>query len=137
METYRTWVRLFELLKYYAWIVDRFHISTVVYQTNHGQRYDFSWLEERLLPLGFGIIFCTGSKESFSQAREERLKTSGKPEQYEDLSYFIREQEEFRKVISKSTLPHLEVDISENDIDQACDTIADWLVEKDLLGYYT
>ena len=30
METYRTWVRLFDLQRYYSWIVDRFHISTAV-----------------------------------------------------------------------------------------------------------
>jgi hypothetical protein len=29
MENYRTWVRLFELQRYYSWIVDRFHISTL------------------------------------------------------------------------------------------------------------
>lgn len=28
METYYTWPRLFELLQYYSWIVDRFLIST-------------------------------------------------------------------------------------------------------------
>ena len=32
METYATWVRLFELQRYYSWIVDRFHISTRAYQ---------------------------------------------------------------------------------------------------------
>src|SRR6185503_9896358 len=32
METYATWARMFELQKYYSWIVDRFHISTQAYQ---------------------------------------------------------------------------------------------------------
>jgi len=32
IETYQTWVRLFELLQYYSWIVDRFHVSTRAYQ---------------------------------------------------------------------------------------------------------
>ncbi len=135
METYRTWVRLFELLKYYSWIVDRFHISTIVHQAGRGYRYDFNWLEERLLSLRFGVIFCTRSKESFSQAREQRLKATGKPDQYEDLGQFIREQEEFRKVISASSLPHLELDVSDDDVDRACNTVADWVSEKDLLGY--
>src|SRR5574340_972826 len=48
METYRTWVRLFELQRYYSWIIDRFHISTMVYQqTVYHTTYDFSWLEHR------------------------------------------------------------------------------------------
>ena len=57
---YRTWVRLFELLRYYSWIVDRFHISTRAYQLQaYGRACDFRWLEERLLPLGFHLVFCT------------------------------------------------------------------------------
>ncbi len=31
METYATWVRMFELQKYYSLIIDRFHISTRAY----------------------------------------------------------------------------------------------------------
>ena len=60
METYATWARLFELQRYYSWIVDRFHVSTIVYQRRaHGREYDFRWLEERLLPLGFRLVLCT------------------------------------------------------------------------------
>src|SRR5512143_4015138 len=52
LETYRTWARMFELQKYYSWIVDRFHISTQAYQKQrHGKDYDFGWLEGRLVPL--------------------------------------------------------------------------------------
>jgi len=43
METYHTWVRLFELQKYYSWIIDRFHISTRMYQLlERGKDYDFT-----------------------------------------------------------------------------------------------
>lgn len=136
-ETYQTWARLFELLKYYSWIIDRFHISTIVYQARLGRNYDFKWLEERLLPLGFCIIFCTRTRPSFQRAREERLKVSGEPKQYDNLKVFVDEQAEFRKVISKSLLPHLEVDVSNDDVELACDKIADWLKENDLLRLST
>jgi hypothetical protein len=44
METYVTWLRLFELQKYYSWIVDRFHISTRACQLQtYGKDYDFRW----------------------------------------------------------------------------------------------
>jgi hypothetical protein len=135
LETYQAWIRLFELLKYYSWIVDRFHISTIVYQARLGRDYDFGWLEERLLPLGFCIIFCTRSSASFQRAREERLKVSGEPKQYDNLKVFVDEQAEFRKVISRSRLPHLEVDVSNDDLELTCETIADWLQEKDLLAF--
>jgi len=128
METYQTWVRLFELNRYYSWVVDRFHISTQMVQLlTNGKRYDFRWLEERLLPLNFRLIFCTRSPESFAAAREERLKVSGNPRQYDDLELFKREQEVLEELVSRSLLPVLRLDISDNDVPRAVDTIVDWM----------
>ncbi len=128
METYRTWLRLFELLRYYSWIVDRFHISTRAYQLQaHGRDHDFAWLETRLAALGFRLVFCTRSAESFAQARDERLQVSGNPDQYKDLGQFVQEQRLFRKLVEESALPKLEVDVSNNDVDRATAEIADWL----------
>ncbi len=128
METYRTWVRLFELLRYYSWIVDRFHISTRMFQLQmRGVDYDFRWLEERLLPLGFRLVFCTRTPESFAAARAERLKVSGNPAQYDDLEHFIAEQALLRRLVGESLLPRLELDISDNNVARAADRIADWL----------
>lgn len=130
METYATWVRLFELQRYYSWIVDRFHISTRAYQyQKYGRDYDFHWLEERLLPLGFHLVLCTRTPESFEAARAERLKVSGNPSQYDDLSPFVAEQEVMRRMVSESILPHLELDVSNNDIAAAVEGIADWMTE--------
>jgi hypothetical protein len=135
METYRTWARLFELLKYYSWIVDRFHVSTILYQKRQGRAYDFRWLEERLLPLGFALVQCVRRPETFARARQERLAVSGNPGQYRDLEPFIHEQGEMRPAIAASLLPHLEVDVSDDDIPAACERIADWLQERKLLGF--
>jgi hypothetical protein len=130
METYRTWVRLFELLRYYSWIVDRFHLSTTLYQLQvHNVRYDFGWLEERLDRLNFRLVFCTRSPESFAGARDRRLGVSGNPGQYSDLSRFVNEQETLRQLIGESRLPVVEVDVSDNDVDRATELIADWLEE--------
>lgn len=130
METFHTWARLFELLRYYSWIIDRFHISTRAYQIeNHEKDYNFNWLEQRLETLGFRLIFLTRSPESFPTARETRLKISGNPTQYDDLQAFIREQDLMRSLIQESILPVLEVDISDNDQDKAAEKIADWLEE--------
>ncbi len=128
METYSTWVRLFELQRYYSWIVDRFHISTIACQlTERGKQYDFRWLEERLLPLGFRIVLCTRDPATFAEARGERLKVSGKPSQYDDLSPFLREQELMRSLVASSILPSLSLEISDRTPLQAADAIADWL----------
>ena len=93
----------------------------------YNKDYDFHWLEERLLPLNFRVVFCTRSPESFEAARQERLKVSGNPAQYDDLSLFIREQELMRELIGKSLLPSLILDISDNNIPAAVEQIADWL----------
>jgi hypothetical protein len=130
METYRTWVRLFELQRYYSWIVDRFHISTRMYQLMaHGKDYDFRWLEERLLPLGYRLIFLTRSAESFAEARKERLKVSGNPRQYDDLEKFVQEQTLLRRLVAESSLPCFEFDISDNNTPAAVESIADWMEE--------
>ena len=128
MEVYRTWLRLFELLPYYSWIVDRFHVSTAVYQRRvHGTEVDFRWLEEGLLRLGFHVVFCRRSPESFAAARARRLEVSGNPAQYDDLGRFIREQEEFDAALSRSTLPLFSLDVSDSDVAGAAEKVADWL----------
>jgi hypothetical protein len=128
METYATWARLFELQRYYSWIIDRFHISTIVYQRrSHGREFDFRWLEERLLPLGFRLVLCTRSPESFTQARAERLKVSGNPGQYDDLAPFIAEQDEMRFEVGRSLLPSFELDVSDDDVAGAAERVASWL----------
>jgi len=134
METYATWVRLFELQKYYSWIVDRFHISTRMYQLmNFGHDYDFRWLEQRLAPLGFRIVFLERNPESFASAREERLKVSGNPSQYDDLNKFIDEQNVINRLVAESCLPGLELDISDNDVPRAVDKIAAWMEQTGAL----
>jgi hypothetical protein len=122
---------MFELQRYYSWIVDRFHISTRAYQQQtYNKEYDFHWLEEKLLPLNFRIVFCMRSPESFGAAREVRLKVSGNPAQYNDLTPFIREQELMRELIAKSMLPNLTLDISDNNIPVAVERVADWLEQS-------
>jgi hypothetical protein len=128
METYRTWVRLLELLPHYSWIIDRFHISTRAHQLDHYRTdHDFGWLERRLQPIGFHLVFCTRDPETFASARDERLKVSGSPRQYDDLSLFVREQEQMRRLVGESILPTLTLDVSRATVPAAVERIADWM----------
>jgi hypothetical protein len=128
METYATWARLFELLRYYSWIVDRFHVSTQVYQQREaGRVYDFDWLEQRLLPLGFRHVLCVRSPATFGAALEARLRVSGNPAQYGAPAQFIEEQERIRTAVARSRLPFLELDVSSGDLTALADQVADWL----------
>ena len=128
METYATWLKLFELQKYYSWIVDRFHLSTRAFQLKaYNKDYDFRWLEERLAALGFRLVLLTRTPESFAAARAERLKVSGNPSQYDSLQIFIEEQELMRRLAGESILPCLELDISDSNVPRAVERIADWM----------
>jgi hypothetical protein len=136
MDTYHTWSRLFQQLRYYSWIVDRFHISTQTYQSiKYGKTYDFSWLEQILKELDFRLVFCTRSADSFTQARAERVKVSGKPSQYDNLQLFIHEQEVMKRFIEASALKTLGVDISDDNVVLAVEKIADWMEQTG--GLYT
>ncbi|MBM4175968.1 MAG: hypothetical protein FJ213_07325 [Ignavibacteria bacterium] len=128
MKTYETWLELFELQKYYSWIIDRFHISTKVYQKIYNNReYDFNSIEQRLTELGFHVVLLTRSAQSFKEAREERIKVSGNPSQYDDLDKFIFEQNIFIEEIQRSILPKFEIDISDNNISRVVEEISDWM----------
>lgn len=134
MAVYDTWAKMFELQRYYSWIIDRFHISTRAYQLQHHDTdYPFRWLENRLKPLGFVVVLCTRSPESFAAAREDRLKISGNPSQYNDLQLFIDEQALFERLVGESSLPSRKVDVSYNDLDGTVDEIAAWMADHGYL----
>jgi thymidylate kinase len=128
MATFDTWARLFEQLRYYSWIVDRFHLSTRVWQAMHRDRtIDFGWLEDRLAAVGFRIVLCIRQTETFESARAERLEVSANPTQYDDLSVFVREQRMFEEAADRSSLPLLRLDVSDGDRARMCEEIAEWL----------
>lgn len=128
METYSTWMRLFELQQYYSWIIDRFHLSTMMHQHIYcGRDYDFHWLEERLLPLNYRIVLCIRQPGTFEAARAERLKVSGNPSQYDDLSIYLKEQDYLEHLADKSILRVLKLDVSSGDLPNLCNQIADWM----------
>ena len=130
METFATWARLFELLPHYSWIADRFHVSSRVWHRDHeGREIDLSWLEARLLLLGFHVVLCVRRPETFEAARRERLRVSGNPGQYADLDAFVAEQERFRSACAESALPLLELDMTSATLAEACDSVADWMTE--------
>jgi hypothetical protein len=66
-------------------------------------------------------------KTEIAFALNERLKVSGNPSQYDNLQIFIEEQELLRRLADESILPRLELDISDNNIPNAVERIADWM----------
>lgn len=128
LRTYELWIQLLEHLPFCSWIVDRFYMSTQVHQwIFHQRRYVFRWLEDRLKALGFRLILCYRRPETFFEARNERLKISGNPSQYEDLARIIREQDELYRAFCDSQLEKLMLDITDTTVAVAADEIVTWL----------
>ncbi|MCB1049114.1 MAG: hypothetical protein H6510_08740 [Acidobacteria bacterium] len=128
LETYRTWLKLFQLQPYCSWIVDRFHLSTQMVQwRTHQTRYDFSWLEKGLAQLNFRLVVLHRSHESFAKAREERLRVSANPSQYDDLHVFFQEQDLILELAKHSNLMRMELDISHLNTAAVVESIVDWM----------
>lgn len=128
LEAYEIWVRMLEIHRYYYWIIDRFHISTRAYQiTNHNWDYRFEQIEARLGRLGFHLVLCVRSPATFEAARIERLKYSENPSQYDALQKFIDEQDLLRRLVKESSLPSLELDISDNNVGRGATEILRWM----------
>lgn len=130
MAVFEAWTHLIELQPHYSWIIDRFHLSAKAHQlTANGHRIDVGWLESRLQALDVHLVLCTRRDGTWEAARRERLNVSGKPSQYDDLGAFLREQELLRRLASESALPVLELDMTDGDVEAACEAIADWMTE--------
>jgi hypothetical protein len=128
IEAYRTWLSLFELYRYYSWMVDRFHLSTQMWQaTYRGKRYCFDWLESGLAALGFRLISCWREPSSFVEARRRRLKISSNPSQYDNLTSFVREQEVIQELVENSAIPALRLDVTHRSLAEQVSYVADWL----------
>ena len=82
-------------------------------------------LTSKVIIEGTRLIFCHWSPESFEFARQERLKISGHPSQYDNLELLIREQTLMEELVNKSKLPIFKVDISNNDIPKAVTCVVD------------
>src|SRR5260370_16555823 len=69
ISAYRAWLTLFELYRYYSWIIDRFHISTQMWQATYpGTQYKFACLDSPFPPLGFPLTFSRPHPPPFPYA---------------------------------------------------------------------
>jgi hypothetical protein len=124
MQNYRTWVSLIELQRHTGWIIDRFHLTTCKYQLLHYQaEYAFNWLEERLKKCCFHQVLLTQEPEVLRDA----MRGSGKTSPFDQFDTFIQEQNLLRQLTSKSILPTIEIEVSDKDIHNITDRIADWI----------
>ncbi|WP_428388095.1 hypothetical protein [Mucisphaera sp.] len=138
-QTLDAWLTVIELHRYYSWIIDRFQLSAQLHHRRSvepvtGEAFDVGPTEKRLKDLGFHLILCTRREDSFVGAREERLKVSGNPSQYDDLTPFVEEQRAMRALAETSLLPVMVLDVSDNDIARAADRVVAYLRTNNALG---
>jgi len=97
MEAYRIWLSLFELYRYYSWIIDRFHILTQIGRQLTGGRYKFGWLESRLAASGFRLIICCRTR-ILLRSSQTASRSPVNHRSTNDLTIFIRDTDH-RKAI--------------------------------------
>ena len=115
-----------EMQRLYHWIIDRFHITTQGYQLRtHDHVCDFTWLEGRLLKLGFHLIHLVQNESAIQQSISSRGDVNGGVK----TGTALQAQETAQAIVSKSILPKYELDISELTIPEAVISITDWYEE--------
>jgi hypothetical protein len=123
MQNYRTWMSLIELQRHTGWVIDRFHLTTRVYQLQHYQTdYAFDWLEERLQKCGFHQVLVIQTPDSLREA-------ICRPGNLSQLKFdtIIEEQNLLCQLAATSILPTSEIVVSENDTHKTADKVADWI----------
>ena len=126
MKNYGVWVRLIELQLHYNWIIDRFHITTQQYQLHtHNFACDFKWLEERFLKLGFHLVHTTLNETALQERVLRQNNDNGIP----NIEEIFQLQNIAQEIVSNSILPHIELDISNLNIQATVANITDWYEE--------
>lgn len=134
-EAFDNSVRMIELHPDHYWMIDRFHISCMSYRHMYLDLVeDLSDIDQRLAKLGFIIVFCKRKISDFAAAREERLEFSENPENYADLSRFVKEQEIMEHLVNGSAIPSISVEIGVGQIDEAAEHVIQELNQRKLLA---
>jgi len=114
-------------------IFEKFHISDIVYQKMyHNKIINYKKEEELLLSLNTKIILLTvkPDKKIFKKRLTDRLDLYP---HYKRISknpdWYIKQQEEYKKIIKKTTLPYIEIDTTNLPTDNWKE-ILKWLNEK-------
>lgn len=131
-DSYETYLRMLELHKDYYWIIDRFHISTIVHQKQQGRIIDLDWVDNRLSALGFVLVHLKRRPSTFGEARRERLRYSENPDRYHRLEAFISEQELVTGLVAKSSMRSISVDVSDGNVQRIAQEIVDWIKKAGL-----
>lgn len=114
------YVEMAEILKEKNILFEKLHISDAIYQRQYrGVDVNYSFIEARLKNMNFKIVLTTFREdEALLQKRlDERLKLYphygriAKP-----IHFYLEQQELYKTAVKSSSLPYLEVDMSDYDV---------------------
>jgi hypothetical protein len=113
------YVEIAEILKEKNILFEKLHISDAIYQKQYrGVDTDYTFIEARLKEMGFKIVLTTFREDEdlIAKRLEERLKLYPHYGRIaKSVSFYIAQQELYRTAVKASSLPYLEVDMSDYD----------------------
>lgn len=128
------YLEIFRELRDHNLLIEKFHLSDIVYNRLHFRReVDYTEGEEALGNLGFKIVFVTFPEEPglIKKRIANRLNIYPHYERIlRDPEWYIAQQKEYRKELEKSKLPVLSVETRVLPDYGQVDKILEWIGEK-------
>lgn len=118
-EIIEKYVEMAEILQSKNLIFEKLHISDAIYQKSYrGVDVDYNFIEARLKTMGFKIVLTVFREDEglIQKKLKERLEKYphygriAKP-----VDFYFKQQELYKTAVKSSSLPYLEVDMSDYD----------------------
>jgi len=128
------YLKIFTVLKNKNLLVEKFHLSDIIYNRLHNNKeIDYKSVEGVLKKLNFKIALITfpENKKLLEQRIKDRLNLYPHYERIlRDPQWYIRQQQEYLQEIKKSRLPYLVIKTEKLPDQKAVTKILKWIGEK-------
>jgi len=128
------YLNIFKELKEKNLIIEKLHLSDIVYnQIHQNQKVDYQKVEEELLALNFKIILITFAEDEklLGKRIQDRLNIYPHYERIlQSPSWYIAQQRKYLEEIKKTKLPYLVLETNVLPDDSLVDDILKWIGEK-------
>lgn len=129
----KSYLKIFTELKSGNLLVEKFHLSDIVYNRLHRrQKINYQSIEQQLKKLGFKIILIIlpPDKKIIRARINDRLKLYPHYERIlKNPTWYIKQQEEYLQEIKKTTLPYLIIKTEKLPDNNLTESILKWLNE--------
>jgi len=128
------YLEMFTTLKDKNLVIEKFHLSDIVYNRLHFQReVDYATVEKKLSDLNFKIILITfpENTELIKKRIQDRLNLYPHYERIlQNSDWYIKQQKEYLGELEKTKLPYLIVETKELPDEKKVNEILSWIGEK-------